>query len=101
MSHVCDCGKRYSNLDALTACQKANHGLPVKPPMADGFAVGLSADDKIEFTLNDANGNPMAVAKMLPVDLPEFISTIVSLAGHDTLGRDLAVTLRNAQTLSR
>jgi hypothetical protein len=24
--HECDCGARYSNLDALLACQNANHG---------------------------------------------------------------------------
>lgn len=25
MKHICDCGATYSNLDALYACQNANH----------------------------------------------------------------------------
>jgi hypothetical protein len=29
--HICDCGAEYSNLDALLACQNANHGLPNNP----------------------------------------------------------------------
>lgn len=34
--HECDCGARYSNLDALMACQNSNHGRPrlAKRPVA-------------------------------------------------------------------
>src|SRR5215469_10695327 len=94
MSHVCDCGIRYSNLDALMACQSANHGIPRDYPIADSFMVGQSADGKIELKFSDRSGVFGVVAHLLPADLPSFISTILSIGGYDELGRDFAVALQ-------
>jgi hypothetical protein len=69
---------------------------PVKPPrQATSFVTGLANDGKIEFQLLDDDGDVFALMQLHPADVPEFISTVVSLSGHDTLGRDFAVTLNN------
>jgi len=94
MMFECDCGARYHSHDALMACQKANHGNPQPVPEAKSVTIGDGGDGTIELYLLDGQENAIATVKIRPSDVPEIIAAIVSMAGHDHLGRDFAVTLR-------
>lgn len=96
MQHECDCGRRYSNLDALLACQNANHGGPRPAQQADAFHTSVE-DDGLTFNLIDSAGNTFATAKLLSADLPSFVSQLLSQAGHDELGRDTAIAMQTAR----
>lgn len=101
MSHECDCGRVYSNLDALMACQNANHGIRRATPVAASFDTGEADNGMIEFTLRDGAGEEIAKAHLRPDDIAGFVSQVVSIAGHDELGRDFAVTLQNSKLSGR
>jgi hypothetical protein len=63
-THECDCGARYSNLDALLACQNANHGRgslgrdPIAQIMNDCFETAAKACE----ILGDQDEWPMSNA---------------------------------------
>jgi hypothetical protein len=49
MAHECDCGARYSNLDALMACRNSNHGASRRATMAERERCARIAEGQAEF----------------------------------------------------
>jgi hypothetical protein len=69
--HECACGAVYSNLDALLACQNANHGLPRFRPMAAGF-ITQETDGGMLIILQDKRNREIAQCLVRRDDFPHF-----------------------------
>ena len=81
--HECDCGAVYSNLDALMACQNANHGLPRPTPIATSF-ITQETDEGMWLILMDGGRRELAKAIVRRDDFPHFAALFHSGAAQES-----------------
>ncbi len=73
--HECDCGAVYSNLDALLACQNANHGARRKPESNAHYVAAL---ERLWDMLSDAVEGGRLTPALLPDDYAALVSQMTA-----------------------